>query len=274
MLQLAIENWRFKYSIYNNFYKDLHPTYLSVAFMFGNLILIHRFKVNRTLLNRLLYLTGFLFFTLIILILRARIVWLCYFVTVPGLIILTYNLLSLRKLTITTGIVAMLLGSVYLFSNQKDIIHKNFMKVLLVDDKSVSRLDIYDSSIEVYKKHILLGVGIGDVKQKLIESYKKSGLTQLYRNQFFNSHNQYLHFLLTGGVILFIVFGATITYLLYFSIKSNDYLFFMFLIMILIVMLTENILNRINGVFFFSLFTSVFYYLNLIKSEHSVANEE
>jgi O-antigen ligase len=270
LIILAVENWKFKHILLNVFYKDFHPTYISMAFLLGNFILFSRIREGKNTMKNLLYFVTIILFSLAILILRSRIIVISFVVITPIFLLLTYNILNYRKLFYTTIIGAFLLIISVNFLSQSQIVDlkKQFNNSLRIDNKNISRIEIYSSCYDVIKKNFFFGVGVGDVKKELIDSYKNKGLHQLYENKFFNSHNQYLDYLLSGGVFSLLLLIGSFIFLLSICLRTSDHLFFCFLLMIMLVMLTENIFSRINGIFFFSLFSSILFYKNRMISKN------
>lgn len=259
LLSLGIKNWKFKHALLYNFYKELHPTYLSVSFLLGVIISSHGIlKNNWRWINFFLV----FFFTLIILLLNSRIVIISYIVVVPTFFLLSTKVLNFKKLFYLFFFCAIVSCiSINLVEERKVDALKAYAKNSLnINEDNVSRIEIYKTSFSIIKENIFFGVGVGDVENELKISYKEKGLREYYQNKVFNSHNQYLHYLIEGGLPLFILFLLTLTYLFYYTIKNKDYLFFCFLLIIFLVLFTENLFNRINGVFFFSLFSSILYY--------------
>ena len=114
------------------------------------------------------------------------------------------------------------------------------------------RFAIYQNAVDCFLEKPLLGYGIGDSHNALLNVYKKDSET-LYEGQY-NTHNQYLSFLLSVGMIgtLIILYSF---YLLYQkAMKKSNYLFLSVFGFYLFVMLFENILQRENGVIFYSFF--------------------
>lgn len=259
LLSLGIQNWKFKHALLYNFYKELHPTYLSVSFLLGVIISIHGIlKNNWRWINFFLV----FFFTLIIILLSSRIVIISYIVVVPIFVLLSTKILNFKKLFylfIACVIVSCI--SINLVEERKVDALKAYAKNSLnINEDNVSRIEIYKTSFSIIEENVFFGVGVGDVKNELKTKYKARSLKQYYVNKVFNSHNQYLHYLIEGGLPLFILFLLTLIHLFYNAIKNKDYLFFCFLLVIFLVLFTENLFNRINGVFFFSLFCSILYY--------------
>ena len=260
LLSLAIKNWKFKHTLLDNFYKELHPTYLSAGFLFGVLILLHAVLVNNK--SRVINLFLVLFFTLIIFLLNSRIVIISYILVVPTFLLLSYNVLNFKKLfyLISFSVIISCLSINFIGDKKTETLKSYVKNSLEINEHEVSRIQIYKTSFGIIKKNFLFGVGVGDVESELIKNYKARGLDDYYQNKMFNSHNQYLHYLIEGGLPLLILFLLTFVYLFYHSINNKDYLFFSFLLIIFLVLFTENLFNRINGIFFFSLFSSLLYH--------------
>jgi O-antigen ligase len=103
----------------------------------------------------------------------------------------------------------------------------------------------------------LLGYGIGDYNDKLSIKNKEEGYINLFEERY-NAHNQYLSFLLIGGVLCLFSFLFMIYENIIKAIHTNNHVLVLIITLFGIVMLTENILERENGVIFFSLFLNFF----------------
>lgn len=113
-----------------------------------------------------------------------------------------------------------------------------------------SRALIWQTSFQLIKEAPLLGYGVGDANDILIEKYKELGYSHNYKNKY-NAHNQFLQtFLQTGiigfGVLLFIFI------LLALRMKRSSNEFAVFLIFF-ISLIFESMLVRFNGIVFFSI---------------------
>lgn len=127
-----------------------------------------------------------------------------------------------------------------------------------------TRLAIWACAVRAIRKNVLVGFGIGDTEKALREAYEEKNFVFGLTNNF-NSHNQYLDILLNAGVIGFLIILGAWFKLIQFAIKKVNYLLLIFIAISLLVMLTENILNRNQGVFFFSFFISLFSLFNFKK---------
>ena len=127
--------------------------------------------------------------------------------------------------------------------------------------RSGSRAAINECSIELTKDSFLFGYGVGSVKQQLLDCYSRKNFNvgTLYK---LNSHNYYFHLLLTGGILVLLAFLFLLGNNLVISIKNKDFLYCLFLLMLIINLLSENLLFRIHGVLFFSIFNSILYTFN------------
>jgi O-antigen ligase len=271
-----ISNWE-----YRNAFEDLtgvHGTYYSLWLSFGSLILLTN---AIKLFSKKKYLFSILF-----------IILLCYFIywqIVIGArlpLIITITLLAAlliekvkSKKIIIAG--AMLL---FIFISTVIIIKPNYLnrfQELIKYDFSLPdgdyrikqgeitneqiRNGIYYCSIELAKKKWLTGYGIGDVNQKLQYCYKAKIDSNVYQIFNFNTHNQYLHFLLSSGVIGLLLFLISLLFPLYLAYRSSNYLYILFSLLIIITLLTENVLNRHDGIIFYSFFNSIFAFLSRNK---------
>ena len=112
------------------------------------------------------------------------------------------------------------------------------------------RYTIYDTAQELVIKSPLIGYGIGDYNQILQEKYTEDGNLLLAERKY-NAHNQYFSLLLIGGVISLIIFLLYTGMNLVYAIRFNNQLLILLLVFYVIVMFTENILEREAGVIFF-----------------------
>jgi O-antigen ligase len=124
-------------------------------------------------------------------------------------------------------------------------------------ESTAVRVLIWKSAWEIIKKHPLIGVGTGDVKDELRANYKLNGYEEPFKKNY-NAHNQYFQtFVALGGVGL-LLFLLVFAYPAFMSYSKNNYLYLMFTINIAVSCLTESILEVQAGVIFFAFFTCLF----------------
>jgi O-antigen ligase len=118
------------------------------------------------------------------------------------------------------------------------------------------RYQINNCSIEKISANLLLGYGVGNVQQNLELCYESKNLK--INNQNYNSHNQFLSIILTIGLLGFIIYLFTVLkiYQVYNSNKSE--IGISILIFFLLNFLTENVLERENGMLLYSFLLCLF----------------
>ncbi len=124
--------------------------------------------------------------------------------------------------------------------------------------KTVSmRIEFIKAGTNIFKNNFLLGVGTGDVKNAFANYYEQSHskLTDNYR---LRAHNQYLTFMLTFGIIGFLIVVIAFVKPILLNQGCNFALVFSFLVIVLISMLNEDTLETQSGVTFFAFFYSIF----------------
>lgn len=120
------------------------------------------------------------------------------------------------------------------------------------------RFELWKTSCQVIKEHLFFGVGTGGarhaLKQKMIQNN-----SQLQHSDM-KSHNQYLSFLVSFGVIGFLICMIAIFYPV--IVQHNlPNLFKIFFIIVLIAMITEDFLGQQDGATMFAFFYSLFLFL-------------
>lgn len=135
-----------------------------------------------------------------------------------------------------------------------------------IDSNSTNiRYSIYKNAFNLINKSPFFGYGIGDFNDQLRKEYNNNNRFLLSKEH--NSHNQFLSFLLIGGIPLLFSFFYFLYYNIYISVKNKNYLLIIIFSFYSIVMLFENILERENGVIFFSFLINFFSLKNFIRNE-------
>lgn len=118
------------------------------------------------------------------------------------------------------------------------------------------RLAKWQCGLDIIKLEPILGVGIGDEMDQVMESYERHNFLEGIRCRY-NVHNQYLSSFISGGVILFSLLVGALVVPLFYAVKRPDFLAVSFLLLMLISFLTENFINVQKGSVFFSFFYSL-----------------
>lgn len=125
------------------------------------------------------------------------------------------------------------------------------------ESTSAVRLLAWQTSVELISKKPIMGYGIGDTKDILLQAYQNKGLTTLSEKKL-NPHNQFLQISLAIGILGCLIFILILYHSISKSIRHNCYLCLAFVSLFIINLLTECMLERIVGVVFFALFYSLF----------------
>jgi hypothetical protein len=131
------------------------------------------------------------------------------------------------------------------------------------------RYGIYYCASQVIKNNVFLGVGIGDLQKELNTCFHDTIGAKVYFWSDYNTHNQFLFFFGSSGILGVIFFILSILTSIYCAIKWGDGLFLFFIISVLIVFLTENVLSRSDGVIFYSFFNSIMLFKTALAKNDS-----
>jgi O-antigen ligase len=161
------------------------------------------------------------------------------------------------------AVVAMVLvGGTFFFLNPRiKIFRETFWKGLAINPQARFGHDLrilsWDASLDVIRAHWLLGVGEGKKEEALIAMYATKGYVVPAEGKF-NSHNQYLDFLLGGGLVGLGLFMAGMIALGIRSVKEKNAPLMAFALIFLFNAAVENLLSRYAGILLFAVFTSFF----------------
>lgn len=239
-----------------------HPTYMGL-YSIISLILLDKLKPFKNKLNLLLVGINILF----IIFSASRI-------ALFGLVfIFFFRVFVYRKKTYvyTLFLACSLLVAAYFVSN--DFRYK-------IDQlKSFKGFDNYDnndygsvsvrvakiiSANNVWRDNFWFGYGTGGLNEALNKQYRSKAIEcWLCSQKKYNPHNQYLSVLAGHGVFGFVLFLLLFGHMLFYAIKYKNMLLIEFIIVFLLVGLTESILERQKGLLLFVFFT--FYQFSTMK---------
>ena len=255
----TIKDYTYYMLISSYFTLFMHPSYYSLYLDFAIISGFYLFKTNKISTGS--FLKGLLFILLNIFLAMSKIS-----------IIITFVIIILAIFSITKGkwsLYSVLLLSIFAiltyYSSPKfqEMIQNipKYKEILKQPSKAQSSTEIriltWNATIQIINKNnFIIGNGSGDAKNLLLEFYKANNYIEPYKKSL-NSHNQFLETLNSTGIIGFILIVSSIFFSLYYSIKGANYLLFWFLIIIIANFMVESLLNRQNGVLFFSLFFSI-----------------
>ena len=245
---------------------EMHSIYLSMHIGVGIIFLIDMMsKANVNKRFYFLILFALLFVFMAVLNRRGPIIAL----VMIGLIFLIKSRLKVKLalpvfiLTIVFALTLMLTPKFNNINRFKELIDIEALNSN-PNSSSAIRLSIYNCALKQAFKAPVFGYGWGDVKEVLNECYKEENPNLLLKN--YNTHNQFLSMLLATGIVGLFLLLFYFYFTLKFSNKNGNQVLFFLLLYFGFNMLSENILEREDGVIFFSFFVNLFLFNSEIKS--------
>ncbi|MBL7471758.1 O-antigen ligase family protein [Robertkochia sediminum] len=250
---------------------NIHSIYLSChigisILILGFYILDDRFKT----IQKIFWFVLICFLLMFLIILNKKGPVLSLLITLLGLIIF----LKRRKVVLFYSAILILIMSISTIAiisdadrvqRYRELLEINYSEHTGGLDSTSIRLSIYQCALNLFKSNPIFGVGVGDTKDKLLNCYNESGYDDRFTIEAYNTHNQYLSVLLSSGLIALIVIVGMYFKLLQYSVRNSNIMLFIFLCFYLVEMLTENLLERQDGVFYFSFFICFSQLLNTPK---------
>ncbi len=243
---------------YTHFSYNFHPSYFSMYVTFALIIVFYlyeKFGQSRKHLLFVVLISLFLFLINFLLASKTGIFAFLLIISIYGIVKLykKYKLL----LVATLGIIAILLYAEIRHNPRMfDLFHtkiENIKKSTIASNEV--RLLVLKSALTVIQQNPF-GYGIGDVKSILMSEYQKEGYTGAYEKKL-NAHNQYLETTIGLGIQGTILLLFMLIFAIAIAIKRKNYLLYLFITLLIINFLTESMLNRQNGVVFFTFFLTL-----------------
>lgn len=255
------------------FFLSEHPIYVSMFMAIGLIFIANNiFKQNNYI--KLLYFTFSLILSFVMFLLMRKGIIIGIIASFFGFFILNRKYRKANIIVLITSFCVILVLSF----NFKDAIYKRFSELTtqdtyeVINDKNSTsiRYSIYSCSMTLIGQSPVLGYGVGDAADKLVECYTPK--SEFLATNRYNSHNQFFAIVLYVGLIgLILLIWQFVNY--FKSVfNNNDILYFQVLIFFLFVFLTENILDRQSGVILFSFIVNFLFFHNLNTKEHKITN--
>jgi O-antigen ligase len=253
----------------------LHRVYVSIHALFSVLALV---SYNNNTINK--YIKYFLIVSLLLyaILLSSRIIIIAIFVL--GVIYIIYAIIKNNNFMIKQFILFVLFSillSITIIKTPK--IRNNLADLTSFeqyeDVKNVSegngvhcRYLIWKATKQAIKESPIIGYGAGDSQMALNKQYELMGFELALKNPY-NAHNQYLQIWLDTGIIGFLFLLSFFIISAYQAFKAGNELYFMFLALMSLCFLTENLLSNQKGIVFFAFFNSLLYFSSTNKI-HSI----
>jgi O-antigen ligase len=245
--------------------KSFHPSYFSMYCALCLQILIYFLYYNIYKSHKKLQYASILFFIFFIFLLSSK----AGIITITILIFVNTFLFFKKKKVFFVSSLLIFLLTILLFAtlkfNQRIIYIISQLKTTSINEKNIKttedRLLIWYNSIEIIKEHPIIGVGTGNVKDELLEVYRRNNMQKAILNNY-NAHNQFLETFIALGFVGFSMLIVILIIPLINAIKKRDVLLLAFIVIISINFMFESMLNTQAGVVFFAFFYS---FLNYVK---------
>lgn len=251
------------YFFYDKFSIFLHPSYFSISIILSIIFLFFIRKegcIDKNLLTNLFsnkLLIGFLiiFHIIIVFLLSSKANFLAL------LTILFIIFISSRIKYKYIYIIALLIFSIIFVTRNSRF---NFYLTNPAEETTKnSRLEIWESVLELSLENPIFGTGIGDSNSELLKKFEDNK-HQNFKKSNYNAHNFFLEVLLSMGLTGLIVFLGIYFFAALIAVKQQNNILLLFLILTAINLFFESMLNRIAGVIFWS-----FFMLHLSFSTHN-----
>lgn len=255
-----------EYCIGSEFSKLVNPSYVSMYIL---LVLSYHLKKELTSFRQFLTIL-ILFIYLFLLASKAA-----YLILGMMSILLIWSIKERNKKYLTS--VIFILGIIVFikhprvsdaYKNIEGVAFSNFEYTNSTSQEA--RFLSWKTSVELIREAPLLGYGIGDANEILINKYKELGYDYNYQNKY-NAHNQFFQTLLQTGIVGFIVLLGVFIILLTRLLRSRNELS-VFLILF-ISLLFESMWVRFNGIVFFSVIVPLLLKKRSILSSRIIRNE-
>jgi O-antigen ligase len=234
-------------------------------------LLLHLLTNSKTenRLSKLLSVIIVLFFSFIIVLLSSKLGLLTMIFLYTGFLI--YFIVSRRKFIIGFVGLAFIIGSVYSlvrFVPEVGARVDNAIAAMTTtstnqaeSESTAVRMLIWSAANQVIGEHFLFGTGTGDAKDVLVKEYEKRGMTGALEHKL-NTHNEFYQVFVSLGLIGFILLLMQLFFPLVSAFKTQNVIYILFLLIIIINFIPESMLETQAGVMFFAFFNSMLCFCN------------
>lgn len=122
------------------------------------------------------------------------------------------------------------------------------------DTNRETRVKLWSAALPIVKNNLIIGVGTGDVEDQLHVAYEVNNIASKS-----NVHNQYLDYLMRFGIVGLLIFTSVLGCALIHAIRTANYIYFCFTLIIAACCFTENIFSRQWGITFYACFNYLLY---------------
>ena len=125
-------------------------------------------------------------------------------------------------------------------------------------DSTNIRIAIFDCSVDISKDNFWFGVGFENLQAELNACYRTNYDSSFYDNHNYMTHNYFFYILLSSGIFGLLLFLIYLINIIRTTLKSNNFLFKIFLVNVIIIWFIEDFLYRHYGILYFNLLLMCF----------------
>ena len=252
-LPSSYENGAYLLRLHFENISHLHPTYYSLFSAISALWIIYDFK-NYSSKWKIVFICFLTVLFFLILLIAAK---MPLIILALGCSWLLSKRIKNRKLflAIYVGFVMLAIAAIFIVPSLKNRITevKNYYTSPSSEQNTLQQRQlIFDCNIEIFKQHIWTGVGARNSQLELDNCYKNASASGTESTQY-NAHNQFFTLGINYGIAALFIFICTIIVTIKQSLHFNFGI--LLLISLLLIMLTESILERQMGIYFYLLFS-------------------
>lgn len=267
-IQNGLWNWGYgiNWFLSSRFTVFLHPSYLAMYLNFSLFLLIREESAPsgwihlKTNWRRGLIL---LFLTIQVLLISKAGLF------IAGLLFVWWVLMLFRNGSVRAGVALssmVVLATIALFWKAPELSNRIVNMAGFFDEKESDsgesndlRVMVWNEALQLSRENMVLGVGIGDVRNELNERYERAEMKEA-RERNLNAHSQFIQFHLSAGLAAVFLFVMCFIEIL---ASRKGMIGAVFLAVLLISnMLVESMLETQAGMVFFALFGILFIYLS------------
>jgi len=246
------------YRIFFEQFSSFHPTYMSVYIAFAMCILLF----SGGSVNRILKYVLFCLLLIFLLALLAKSV-------VIAVAIVLLHQLWLRRASLARYkyLFAGLALSIAVACTFIPFIGQRLQELAgrgtggsITDNSVNTRKMILSVDKDMVRHHWLSGTGPGRMMHLMRERWAFISLQQGYDVSYFDPHNLYVYIWLSAGLAGLVLFCMALAMHYRRALSGRNYLYLYLLIVLTITFFTESVLARQQGIIFYALFTSLFYF--------------
>ncbi|GAA4298941.1 O-antigen ligase family protein [Nibribacter koreensis] len=152
----------------------------------------------------------------------------------------------------------------YSFANQNKLDHFNAANQAENWNGLTLRMAKWRCALDVIEQNPLIGVGVGDVKDEIVQAYQNRGFLYAVQNRF-DPHNQFLEITMATGIMGLLVFVWLLYHSLHLFWRTQNWMAMAFMVLLLFSSMTESLLRTQEGVAFYIFFWCLFVAYSLSK---------